>query len=174
MKLKNNLLKICAIALLVLMTSCGEWVSAMIDKSKALKVITIENEAIPPEFGQNNTTLLCMLNGNKGHDKGMIKNVPEKYHGKCEFVQKRELNSEKYEDVSKYRYYFYIDKEVKKSTSRNLSTGRYETHNIVTTSYFIIDRKEDIAYECPMKSNAYGKMIKAYMTNLEAVRLKYE
>ena len=174
MKLKNYLLKICAIALLLSLTSCGEWVKAMIDKSKALKVITIENGAIPPEFGRNKTTLLCQIEGRKNHDKYVIKNVSENYHGKSVFIQKHMLNSEEYEDVSKYRYYFSIDKEVKKSTSFNVATGRNETHNIVTTSYYILDRKEDIAYECPMKSNAFGKMIKAYMTNLEAVRLKHE
>jgi hypothetical protein len=167
MKRKKYSLSLFSITLLFLLTSCGALV-----KSKAISKIKTENEAIPPDFGKDETTLVCVITGKKSYDKYMEKHVLNEYHGKYEFVLRQELSSEKYKNTLKYRYVFDLNKLNYSSSSYNSSLNKYENNTITTASYYIIDRKENITYKSPMTSSFFSKLIQAYMINLETVRLE--
>jgi hypothetical protein len=52
---KKISLIICSIALLFIVSSCGSIV-----KNMAISRITVENKAIPPDFGKNDETNYCV------------------------------------------------------------------------------------------------------------------
>lgn len=123
---------------------------------------------IPPNFGKDNSTLVCLLYGKKKYDKAMQKRVSQEYHGKFVFVYEEDFDPKKY-DPEEYRYVFNL--ELTSYTyydSFNNSTGRR-----ILASYFIIDRVEKRKSYCTMLTSSFSKLIQAYMINLEKQRLKY-
>ncbi|WP_027002418.1 hypothetical protein [Hugenholtzia roseola] len=166
MKLKNYYLAICSVALLFLSTSCGQFVKLM-----AVSAIKIEKGAIPPNFGKDESTLICVITGKKSYDKHVKKQVSNEYHGKYEFVLRDQVNSDKYKDKSKYRYVFDLN-TIHKSRATYNTTTTYYSDITTTASYYILDRRTNIVYRSPVTSSFYSKLIQAYMINLEAVRLK--
>ena len=90
---------ILACVALLFFTSCGGMIV-----SAAKKEMTIEKGDIPPDFGKDDAVILCVLADKKGYDKYMKKQVSENYFGKYEFVYTDNVNSSKYNNVSKFRY----------------------------------------------------------------------
>lgn len=167
MKLIKIILVICSGSLLLLTTSCGIFV-----KSLAKSQITVERKAIPPDFGKDNTVLLCIIKGKKSYDKYMKKHVINEYHGKYEFVLKKDLYDDKYDDTSKYRYLLDLNK-IEYSNYAYSGRDEWRTNYVTTAAYYILDREENLTYESPMTSSFFAKIIQAYMINLEKERLKH-
>ena len=136
----------------------------------AIKNNTVESNAIPPNFGKDNTTLICVIIGKKKYDKKMKKHVENEYHGKYEFVLRENLNSDEFKDTSNYRYIFDIEKIEKTSTF--YVSGRFQTRNVIVNSLGIFDRQAGIMYKSNVTSSFSSKIIQAYMINLEKERLK--
>ena len=65
-----------------------------------------ENNAIPPDFGKDETTLLVMLKGRKSYDKYLKKYVENIFKGKYIFVEAKDYYSGTYLDREKFRYLF--------------------------------------------------------------------
>jgi len=141
-------------------------------KNLAMKRITIENGAIPPDFGEKNTVLMCIITGKKSYDRYIEKHVTNEYKGQYEFVLREDIYNEKYNDIDKYRYLFDLD-VITKNVNTYSGTEAY-TNQIRSASYFILDRKTNDTYQSPVTSSFFSKIIQAYMINLEATRLKYK
>jgi len=162
-KIKSIIL---AIALPLVLNSCGSIV-----KSEASNKMTVENGAIPPDLGKDNSTLICVLKGRDSRDNYMKKHIKKNYNGKYEFVLESDLNSEKYNDSDKYRYLFDYNAGSVQSTSFSSPTNGFETRNLPTSSYFIKDRKSNEYYFSNISSGFFSKLIEAYSINMEKVRL---
>jgi len=140
--------------------------SSCLTTATAVKHITVENEAIPPDFGKDDSYLICVLSGKNSYDKYVKKHVTNHFHGKYKLVLKNELESDKYKDVSVYR--FVLDRTIE----RNLGSGKNSDNYTYTNDFQIFDRKMDKTYDCPIRAASFSKLLEAYMINLEKVRLK--
>lgn len=138
----------------------------------ALKKTTIENNAIPPDFGKDESTLICILYGKNSIDKYVKKHVEKEYHGKYEFVNIKNIEAEKYNDTIKYRYTFDGEKVTNTVSSYNSTTGKTEERDITTHSFFIMDNITGVTYRSPVTSDHFSRLIQAYMINLEKERMK--
>lgn len=148
-------------------TSCGAIV-----KSSAMKEMTVEKNAIPADFGSGNTVLICIIKGRDSRDNYMRKHIKNIYKGKYEFVLESDLNSSKYSDKNTYRFLFDYNAGSATYVGRNNVTGRTEAMDLPTSSYFIKDRKNDQIYHSNFSSGYFSKLIQAYVTNMEKVRLQ--
>lgn len=169
MKLNKILLGIYLILACFFMNSCGIMVL-----QTGIATITVKNKALPPDFGKDNTVLICILTGKRNYDKSMKKHVINEYGGLYEFVLREDLHSDKYNDFSKYRYVFDYNEITRSKQVRNSTTGMMDTQDTTTASYYILDRKKDMQYISPFTSSFFGKLIKAYMRNLEKERLRHQ
>lgn len=149
----------------ILPTSCGSMV-----KNSAMNKMTVENHAIPPDFGKNNSTLVCILQGRNSRDKYMRKHIEDNYRGKYVFLLKEELESDKYGNLDEYRYLLDYNAGSVLNTSFNTG-GNLETRNLPTSSYYIYDRKMKEHYFSGTTSGMFGKLILAYSISLESVRV---
>lgn len=136
--------------------------------NQAVKNFTVEKNAIPADFGKEETVLLCVIHGKNKYDKYMKENVKKEYHGKYEFVLRKDIDTKKYNDKNKYRYIFDEDK----STYKIDGTKPAANNSVSTMIYSIYDRKEDKSYSSGFSSSFFAKSIQAYMINLEQVRKK--
>lgn len=126
----------------------------------ALKSITEEKGAIPPDFGKSNTTLIFVTYKARSYNKQLAKQVSKKYHGAFEFVRDTELGSGKYSDLDKYPYEFRWGKTTHYMNGNSLSTNQF----------YIFSRKDEKEYKSPMTSGLRKKLIAAYLINLEKKR----
>ncbi len=140
------ILNLILISLSLTMISCGSLVKGM-----ALKKTTVEENAIPAEFGATNSTLLIALSGKNARDKYLKKYFKENYHGEFLFVKSDKIDSEKYNDKDKYRYVFDVDRKTNLSPTYNGMTNRFETNGTTWSKYFIKDRKTDKNYYSKLK-----------------------
>jgi hypothetical protein len=148
---------------------------AFTEKSKSLpsledngKVYTEENKAIPPDFGNEEYTLLCVIKERKSYDKYLKKGVENNYKGKYEFITEKQLRQTRYKDTETYRYVFdYIDnyQVVEDGVPTGATFGKM---------FFVKDRVNDISYIREGQVNGaisnFGKAIVAYMIALETKR----
>lgn len=133
------------------------------DANNAKKEFTVENNAIPPQFGQDsNEVLLCIKKNRKSYDK-YLKAAAELYKGKYEIVSEAQLNSEKYSDTKKYRYIF----DYNGGTQVNYSNGNTAT----AKRFYVKDRLEDKDYSSGSEFTFFAKVMKVYFENLEAKRV---
>ncbi|PCJ22573.1 MAG: hypothetical protein COA97_13310 [Flavobacteriales bacterium] len=127
-----------------------------------MKNISEEKGAIPPEYGKENSTLICILSEKKryakSYNKYLQKNMGKEYTGEIVYITDAESKTEKYADLDKYRYLFFRD--------------HYQspTSEYMTSKFYIIDRKLDKTYKCKMTSGAFGKLILGYAIQLEKKR----
>ncbi len=149
----------------LLFTSCK---SPMFSYAK--RETTIENGAIPPDFGKEDVVMLCVLAGYKAYDKQMKKQVSENYFGKYEFITKKQINSSQYENVEKFRYLFDSEEGAVNTPSHDSRGERLLTYDTDFT-FIIVDRKNKVTYKSPFKTITFPAVIEAYMINLEALRL---
>jgi len=146
--------------------------SSCISTSTIVSSITVEKKAIPPDFGQDKSTLICVLWGKKSYDKCMKKHVKNNYKGKYEFVLRRDLVLKKYTDSNNYRYIFDHKLRTGESKSFNYDTNSYSSSTTFSFSFFILDKKEDKTYKSPLRTTRFSNTIEAYMINLEKVRIR--
>jgi len=125
------------------------------------KITTVEH-SIPPDFGKNETTLICILVGRKSTDKYMKKHFETEYHGKIEFILKDDLNQDKYSDTQEYRYVFDFDRSYYGGGPQQKSYR----------DYYVLDRTDDVKYKTKGKSANFGNLIKNYAVALEEARIK--
>lgn len=151
MKFKTRvfLLLLVGICLLQFNTSCV--------KIWAEKTITVSKGAIPPEFGKDSTVLLLIKNKPNRYNKHLVKIFSE-YLWKFELVDYKDLYSSKYSNKRIYRYYFNYE---------------YICPNpgelIYVKLFFIQDRIEGKRYDAHCHSSYTGRILKAYVNNLNTV-----
>lgn len=149
----------------VFTTSCGA-----ITKTAQNK-LTVESKAIPPDFGKDDAVLICVLMGRNSFDKYLKKNISERYHGETLFLLEDELYDDKYDDTKKYRYTLSMSLLVKRTVDPLKPFGQ-QSEMINTTHFYMMDRLSDKVYKSPFTTSFFGKVAKAYGTNLEQLRLK--
>ncbi|WP_353778659.1 hypothetical protein [Winogradskyella sp. 3972H.M.0a.05] len=164
--MKHIKLIILTVTIPFLLNSCGAIV-----KGSASKKMTVENGAIPADFGKDDTVLICVLKGRNSRDNYMRKHIKKNYKGKYEFVLQSDVYSHKYDDRDKYRYLFDYNAGSMRSTSYSNLTGEIETRHLPTSSYYIMDRKSNEYYFSNISSGFFSKLIQAYSINMEKVRL---
>jgi hypothetical protein len=135
-------------------SSCGVSVKPM-----SKQYISVERGAIPPDFGVENSTLLCIA-GNKGYTKYLVKNFESLYRRDFKVIEKNDLQSDDYDDKEKYRFVFDFYDVSKVHTNSNGSTTRS------SKKFFIIDRKDDKKYYCQFTTAYYSKLQKVYIEKL--------
>ncbi|WP_203256795.1 hypothetical protein [Hyunsoonleella ulvae] len=172
MKIKNYFNFLFLIFLISLLSSCGSLV-----KSLALKSYTVEKGAIPPDFGKDNSTLICVLTGKNSRDKYLKKHVEKIYKGKYVFVLSGDMpafnnKSNEYSDIEKYRYVFDFKRNYRTTFTPNPVSNRTDVGSVPLSNYFIVDRKYNKTYNSGGESGYFSKLIEAYMINLEKQRLK--
>lgn len=143
------------------------FLAAPIAKGQAKKYLTAEHNAIPYDLGKDDSYVVCILQNRESRDKYLKKYFKQNYKGKYVFVSMKELETEKYKDVEKYRYMF---------TYAKISGSVYYIDNKTSTplsssNYFIYDRKTDTEYNSTFHSSFFGKTIDAYTANMEKQRL---
>jgi hypothetical protein len=153
-----------------LLSSCGAIV-----KVKAKKYATVQEGAIPEDFGTGNVTMLFITKSKKSYDKYLKKNVERCYQGKYELITHKTLEQDQYQDLETYPYYFDFGyKTYQRFTSNEVIHGPGGTRltSGMVRKFFIIDRKTDKKYEMGMTSSYWSKLQRMYIKNLEAERLK--
>ena len=150
-------------------TSCSVVIGGALIKKKGLRELTVENGAIPPEFGVTDSTLVCIIRNRNGYDKHMKKHVANEYHGKHTFATWDEVDAGgEYGDVDSYRYVFSGDiREIDGGDN-----GPFMNTKMTTESFYIYDRKDAKTYRSPFTSSFFAKVIQAYVINLEKERVK--
>lgn len=147
------------------LTSCG---AAFIREVESR--VTKENGSIPPDFGKDSLTLICVIYGKNSYDRYMKKHVSNEYHGKYEFVLKDSINNFKYNDWKNYRYIF--DTKIYETSATYYPDGSTQPGSM-SGSYYILDRFYRKKYQSDVASSFFAKLIQAYMIILEKERLKY-
>ncbi len=144
---------ICFLVSLFGLTSCGLVVKVASNSS-------VENEAIPPDFGKKGEILLCTLDLNEKKRNNLLlkKYVEEEYHGPVEFVSLSDLTNSKYRNKGKYRY--------------RLFAREFHNGSAYSTKVSVIDQRTSSTYTCRVTSSFYGKLMKGYLRALEKKRLE--
>ncbi len=149
-----------AILLSISLNSCFFWASAAVAKRKAKKELTVDKRAIPADFGKNKSTMLVVKTGKKSYDKYLIKNFKE-YVGDYRIVTSEALDSAKYSDKKQFRYVFNF-----KFEAHSIMGHDGFTTTIDVRRFSIEDRFDGLLYQSPMTSSYFGKVMKAYIENL--------
>ncbi len=150
----------------------GLSLNSCIVSGMAKKFCSVKEGAIPPNFGKDNSTLLCILSGSRGHDKYIRKHAESHYGGEVDFALKSEITEGKYTNPRKYRYLLDHDVSLVQHTEYSTSSNRTSSYTNKTSGYFIYDRIDRKKYDSGFTSGMYGKILKAYFKNLEKVRLQ--
>lgn len=146
------------------LTSCG-----VLFIRKVETMVTKENGSIPPDFGKDSLTMICVIYGKNSYDKYLRKHVTNEYNGKYEFVLKDSLTNRKYSSW-KYRYVF--DTEIHETSATFYGDGSVQAGSM-SGSYYIYDKFTWKKYDSEVASSFFAKLIQAYMIILEKERLKY-
>lgn len=161
-RLISNLL---LISLSLTLLSCGAAVKGM-----ALKNTTVEKNAIPSDFGKNNSTLLVGLSRKNARDKYLKKYFKENYHGPYVFVDSDKIDSELFKDTDSYRYIFDVDRRTDNKLKFNVFKKRFEPDGTTWNKYYVKDRQTGKYYYGQVESGFFAKLIEAYTINLEKTR----
>jgi hypothetical protein len=149
------------------MQSC--FIIKSMESSNMRSGLSEKNNAIPPDFGKDNTVLLIVLRGYEAYDKYAIK-AAKGYLGEYKLIKQNELSDEKYSDLSKYRYVFDF---IEGSTKSVYYTDTKLTSNYTLKNFFVYDRKINKMYNSGSQSSFYALLMKAYFENLEAKRKSF-
>lgn len=144
------------------------FIGKAIETKKARQEFTVENEAIPPDFGKNeDEVLLFVLKGRRSFDK-WIKKAAKGYTGAHELVLESDMSNSKYSDKVKYRYKFdYSPGTV--VTRTNMSTGRSSSSTY--KRYYVGDRMSDKTYQSGAEFTYFAKAMRVYVENLNLKRI---
>ncbi len=150
--LKNTILVILCLSL----NSCFIGKAATVSKAK--KEFTVENYAIPPEFGNDeNSYLIGVLHGPDYYDKFVRNKFEKAYTGKYILLTEEELDSEKYQDLEQFRY------------TLAYTAGSSQTHNVTVTQkkFFVYDRLNKKKYITGAEFPYYAKAMEVYISQLD-------
>ena len=132
---------------------------------------TVENGAIPPDFGKNPDEIFLVIKaGRKSYDKYLIKAVEEEYQGKYEYTMFARIDQSKYADKNVYRYYFYYDpgKTVNMKDENGVENGISNTYK----QFYVYDRETDTKYKTEDEFSKFAIAMKVYIKNLNEQRIK--
>ena len=148
--------------LLLILISCGG--SKNIQSS-----IQEDDKQIPKNFGREDVVILAVKAGNF-LTKIYEKRFPENYFGKYVLIEKDELKSAKYSDVSKYRYLLVFNSRLDKS---NPNSGAMTGAGVdVSASAGLMDRATQRVYQTKLFPVGISNLLKDYLVVLEQVRRK--
>ena len=136
-------------------------------KSVYKSTIKDNGKQIPPEFGKVKTTILVIEKGRSTYDKYLEKNW-EAYTGDYVIINRDQLNSKKYSDLTKYKYIFDYDSR----TTNTVSNGNIQSNEGYT--FYLQDRADNKKYSSYLDSGVWSKLMKAYISKIEEVRIKNE
>lgn len=122
--------------------------------------ITEENKVVPPEFGNSNTFLICVLKDIKLYDKYLKKRTKKNYNGSYIFLKQDDLKNEIYNDKKVYRYIF----DHSKRTYMTSNGAQYKR-------FFVYDRLKEKKYQLKTEFTFFANAIETYMKRLEVKRL---
>lgn len=141
--------------------------SCFVSKSSDIKNMrsefSVENNAIPPNFGKNKSEVLLVLITGFAVDKFHKKALKEKYFGEYELHNPKTDLDEKFPDKSKYRYVFVTGGGT--SYGQGNLGGQYKR-------YFVYDRLDKKEYSSGAEFSNFALALKIYMENLNTQRLK--
>lgn len=158
---------------LLTLSSCGAIV-----KTKAKKYATVEEGAIPANFGIDNSVVLFVTSGKRSYDKYLKSNIKKAYQGDYILVSKEDIVSSKYADKNKYRYIFDFKKESYSYHSNNATIYGQSAHTGMKNAtgqvrrFTITDRVDEKDYVMKMTSSFWSKLQRMYMKNMESVRVQ--
>jgi hypothetical protein len=133
---------------------------AVVGKGKL--AVSKSTNFIPPDFGNEPTSLLIQLDSQHENKKKIKKIIADNYTGEYEIINYGNRNSTKYSDTDKYRYIYYHEFDM--STMSNFATTGMSAS---TFSYLpvILDRKTGKEYPYSI-SNGLKIVVKMYMKAL--------
>lgn len=149
------------------MQSCY-YLGAAIEAPKMRREYTEKNDAIPPDFGKNNTVLILKKRG--GSYNRPLKSAIKKYLGEYVYLESKENVDEKYQDKSKYRYVFDYTNGKSFSTTTKYGNLAPTTDTKTLKKFFIYDRLLDKTYQSGAEFHQFQKGLKVYFENLEIKR----
>ncbi|VXB37047.1 conserved exported hypothetical protein [Flavobacterium sp. 9AF] len=145
------------------------FVGKAIEVPKLKEKFSEENNAIPPDFGKDDTILLVMLRGRKSYDKYVLKAVQNNYFGKYIFVEAKDFYAGTYADREVYKYIFdYTDG----STSTALYSDGMQS-SVTAKRFYVKDRLNEKMYQSGAESAYFAKALEAYFINLEEKRKSF-
>lgn len=169
--------KIITLLLIIIsLQSCGILVKKAITVSKAKKEYTVENYAIPPEFGNNsNEVLIGILKESKNYNNYLKRKIKKSYNGNYVLISDHELNSKKYSDLEKYRYVFTYKQGTKITTSVQTINGFTSGGNsYILQKFYVYDRLKKIEFISGAEFKFWAKSMEIYLKQLENQRIKNE
>jgi len=156
------------ITLIICLNLSSCFVGKIIETSKAKTEFTVENDAIPPEFGENKEMIIIgILRGRRSYDKYLKSAFKNYYNGKYILISAEEMRNSKYNDKKKYRYIF--DYSDGSTITYTFSSGRKASSN--NFRHFIFDRLNNKRYQSGAEFTFFAKSMKVYMANLEQKRI---
>lgn len=162
MKLKIILL----LSLSLIFNSC--FIGKSIESSGAKSEFTVENNAIPPEFGkERDVVVIGILQGRKSYDRYLKKAFTKNYNGEYILISEDELSNSEYNNKQKYRYIF--DYSSGSSSSTYSSSG--QSSSITYKRFFIHDRLKDKSYQSGAEFTYFAEAMSIYIENLEEKRI---
>lgn len=153
----NKLFSAALIASAIFTVSCGA-----ITKS----FIKDDGKQMPPYFGNTPSTLLVIRQTRKIDEKPIEEVFAKSYTGPYEIISRSDLNSEKYSDTSKYRYYF----DMSGSTSSYVNGAGVPSSGAVW-GFSVTDRSAGKTFNSK-KASLYKKVLEKYVETLNEVRIK--
>jgi len=159
----NNIPKSLFAAILFILLSFST--SSFAQENKMRSEFSVENNAIPADFGKENTIIIGILKGKKSYDKYLEKALKKFYTGEYVLERSSRLSS-KYSDREKYRYLFDWDYGSSRTThySDGMQTG------ITLRRFYILDRLTGDKYKCGAEFIKFYKAMCIYIENLDKVR----
>lgn len=167
---------ILSLSIIISFQSCGILVKKAITVSKAKKEYTVENYAIPPEFGKNNNEVLIgILKGPKDYNNYLKRKIEKSYNGNYVLISDNELNSKKYSDLKKYRYLFTYKEGTKITTSIQTINGFTSGgSSYILKKLYVYDRLKKNEFISGAEFKFWAKSIEIYLEQLEKQRIKNE
>ncbi|MCK8480936.1 hypothetical protein [Psychroserpens algicola] len=150
--------------LFLMLNSCGLGIN-----SAGNKYLTVEQGAIPPEFGKDGTVLLLVedADSNLWYKKYINKHAENKYTGPYKIIQYDELDASPYSNKEKYRYVFLSDNTSKIQHIDNTGVSSSEW------KYFLVyDRLTEKQYKSKTAPVSWAKFMGVYFEKLDAKRIE--
>lgn len=142
------------------------FVGKAIETKKMKSEFTEENNAIPPDFGQDKEAVLLLKFVGTARDGYLKRAAKKNYDGPYEILKKNTTADVAFPDKKKYRYIFDHDLGTGYSVTGTTGMTRYGNFK----RYFIYDRLTDKKYSCGAEFTFYAKGIRVYMDALNTKR----
>jgi len=165
MKYNSLLKKSLLIFVVCSLQSC--FIGKAIEAPKMRSEFTVENEAMPADFGSDKEAVVLVVQG-IGASKWMRKAFKKNYTGPYELVDNGDLNSSKYSDKEKYRYIFSWDA----GTGYTVITDSGRSRSGTYKRFYVMDRLEDKKYSSGAEFTFFAKALRVYVENLDVQRAK--